>query len=120
MNMNMLFEMTLGPRPETVGSAWGTAYSVVAARPSLGIDVPMTAYFAEALASLLWQAHGEDDRGTDTMTFGPWIVTTETEVDWVATNGGDPEVCVFEVLYHGHDMDEPLHVATVDMDGLWG
>jgi len=116
--MDLLNDL-LGPRRETVGDPWGTAHSVVAADESLGIDVPITAYFAEALASLLWQAHGAGDYG-DTMTFGPWIVTDDTEIDWVTANGGDPEICVFEVLYHGHGMDEPLHVATVDMDGLYG
>lgn len=113
-----LFNDLLGPRRETVGDAWGTAHSVVAADVDLGIDVPTTAYFAEALASLLWQAHGASE-GTDTMTFGPWIVTTGTEVDWVGAGGAYDEP-VYEVLYKHRDDADPTHVASVLMDGLYG
>ena len=113
-----LFNDLLGPRQPSVMDPWGTAHSVVAADVDLGIDIPATAYFAEALASLLWQAHGASEAHGGTMTFGPWIVTADSEVDWDALSGGDTPV--FEVLYKHRDDAEAVHVATVDMNGLYG
>jgi hypothetical protein len=114
-----LFDDMLGERAFAHSSLWGTAHAVTAADTMVGIDVPTTAYFAEALASLLWQAMGTGGGYGETMTFGPWIVTTETEVDWVAV-GGDEETPVFEVLYKDPVDGETRHVATVLMNGLGG
>ena len=58
---------------------WATAYNVVAANPALGLDVALTAHFAEMLGSLWWIANG--DGAHPTITAGPWTVTSDTECD---------------------------------------
>jgi hypothetical protein len=96
---------------------WATAYNVIAADDDLGLDVAVTAHFAEMLASLWWAANGDDRYHF--ITFGPWTVTAETECDWVGMGVDAP---IVEILYEGIRLgvtDEgPKHVATVAIDNV--
>jgi hypothetical protein len=94
---------------------WATAHNVIAADDDLGLDVAITAHFAEMLASLWWAANGDDFH--EAITFGPWTVTSDSECDWLAMGVDAP---VVEVLYDGHGDEEPKHVATVAIDNIGG
>jgi len=110
--MKTFTDWPLGPAATHNRDAeWATAHNVTAANPDLGLDVALTAHFAEMLASLWWVANGDDDYVT--ITAGPWTVTSDSECDWLAMGVDAP---VVEVLYH--DGHEVLHVATVVLDDI--
>ena len=116
--MDTLTNWPLGQPAVCDDDAWGTAYNVIAAEPLCGINVALTATFSVALASLWWQANGVAFADTETFTFGPWTVTSDTEVDWAGCGIDD---LVLEVLYDGGTFgEEPNHVATVVLDGIGG